>query len=48
VLFNLFLALSDKSATTLLPDAVVLMYSPLLAPTTPAAPAGTEATGSGE
>ena len=35
VLFNLFLALSDKSATTLLPDAVVLMYSPLLAPTTP-------------
>ena len=35
MLFNLFLALSDKSATTLLPEAVVLMYSPLLAPTTP-------------
>ena len=35
LLFNLFFASVDKSATTLLPEAVVVMYLPLSAPTTP-------------
>ena len=35
LLFNFALASVDKSATTLLPEAVVVMYLPLSAPTTP-------------